>query len=386
MKLFEDKIRTDVSPAKHIDNSFDFCDRNAQLKVEKVRNILNYWFSHYPIEEQYELKCRFQKDFNSALQELFLYELFFCQGFEIVIHPTLPHTSKNPDFLLSKDGIEFYLEAKVSTGKSNTEKSYEQRLNNLYDSLNKINSPNFFLDIKEILLKTQKQPSAKVLIKFIETELAKYDPDVVEIQIENENKKIDDLTNIQYENEDIFISLYLIPKATSIRDKDGVRPISVFPSTSYWGGSEDTIKASLEKKATRYGDLGKPYIISVNSLSEIMTNEYDANNAIWGSLQISYSTDSIDKNFKYTRAKDGFFLDHRGVRHTGVSGILITRFYLGNLHNIEYWFFKHPSAKYDLDFGITEMSYSYVSDNQIMKTENHQVSDILSIPEEWIDI
>jgi hypothetical protein len=28
MKLFEDKIRTDVSPAKHIDNSFDFCDRN----------------------------------------------------------------------------------------------------------------------------------------------------------------------------------------------------------------------------------------------------------------------------------------------------------------------------------------------------------------------
>jgi hypothetical protein len=120
MKLFENKIRIDKSPANHIDNSFDFCDRNAQPKVERVRDILNYWFSHYPLKEQYELKCRFQKEFNSSLQELFLHELFFCQGFEITIHPILPHTSKNPDFLLSKNGIEFYLEAKVATGNSNT--------------------------------------------------------------------------------------------------------------------------------------------------------------------------------------------------------------------------------------------------------------------------
>lgn len=132
MKLFEDKIRTDLNPANHIDNSFDFCDRNSQPKIVKVRNILNHWFSHYPEDEQYELKCRFQKEFDSALHELFLHELFLNQGFDIVIHPKLPHTAKTPDFLLSKNGVEFYLEAKVSTGRSNETKSYEQRLNRSY--------------------------------------------------------------------------------------------------------------------------------------------------------------------------------------------------------------------------------------------------------------
>lgn len=100
--LFEDKIRTDSEPAKHISNSFDFCDRNAQPQVGKVRNILNHWFSRYPENEQNELKCRFQKEFDSALYELFLHELFISQGFNVTVHPKLPHTVKTPDFLLSK--------------------------------------------------------------------------------------------------------------------------------------------------------------------------------------------------------------------------------------------------------------------------------------------
>jgi hypothetical protein len=123
MKLFEDKIRIDREPAKHIDNLYDFYDRNAQPWIEKVRNILNYWFSHYPEIEQYELKCRFQSEFRSALYELFLFELFLRQGFNISIHPTLPNITTKPDFLLSKDDTEFYMEAKVSTGKSDSDKS-----------------------------------------------------------------------------------------------------------------------------------------------------------------------------------------------------------------------------------------------------------------------
>lgn len=386
MKLFEDKVRTDINLARHIDNSFDFCDRSSLPKAEKARNILNNWFSHYPMEEQSELKSRFRKEFNSAFHELFLHEFFICQGFEITIHPTLPHTPKTPDFFLSKDGVEFYLEAKVSTGKSETEKSYEQRLNNLYDSLNKINSPNFFLGIKEVLLKTKNQPSAKEIIKTIETELANYDPEILEQQIKNKNVFLNELTDIQFDNDDIHIFFYLIPKNKDIRGAKGMRPIGAYPITSHWGGSEDSIKSALEKKANRYGDLGKPYIICVNSLHEMITNDYDSNDAIWGSLTIPYSTNPANRDFKDIRAKDGFFLDKIGSRHTGVSGVLITRLLLGNLNNPECWLYKHPWAKCDLDFELIGLSYSYVLNNRIEKTEGHQVSDILSIPKEWIDL
>ena len=384
MKLFEDKIRTDLNPANHIDNSFDFCDRNSQPKIEKVRNILNHWFSHYPEDEQYELKCRFQKEFDSALHELFLHELFLNQGFDIVIHPKLPHTAKTPDFLLSKNGVEFYLEAKVSTGRSNETKSYEQRLNSLYDSLNKIKSPNFFLGIKNIQLKTSKQPSTKELIKTVEAELLKYDVKTIENRIVK-SETLQDLTDIHFENQDVDLSFYFIPKSQSIRGKKGIRPIGVYPSYTHWGGSEDDIKTSLEKKANRYGTLDKPYLIAINSIGSIMTNKYDADDAIWGSLQVLYSTDPNNRDTKYTRARNGFFLDNSGIRHTGVSGVLITRMNLGNIQNSEYWLYKHPWAKYEINFELIELSYSHIVLNTIKKVGKKQVEDILRLPQEWID-
>lgn len=282
----------------------------------------------------------------------------------------------------SKDGEEFYLEAKIATGRSNETKSYEQRLNSLYDSLNKIESPDFFLGIKHVLLKSTKQPSTKEIIKMLENELIKYDANTIRNQIVAGGISRD-LTDIHFENDDVDISFYLIPKSQSIAGQKGIRPIGVYPSYTFWGGNENDIKTSLDKKANRYGALDKPYLIAINSLGPIMTNENDSNNAIWGSLQISYSTDPNNRDFKYTRAQDGFFLDNSGVRHTGVSGVFITRLNLGNIQNPEYWLYKHPFAKYDINFDMMDLSYFYVSSNEIHKVEKKQIKDIVKLPEEW---
>jgi len=85
-------------------------------------------------------------------------------------HPTVPGTKKKPDFLVTGNGLEFYLDAKESTDKSDAERSVENRINHLYDTINTTNSPNFFFRINELLLKTDKQPSGNKVVRYIESE------------------------------------------------------------------------------------------------------------------------------------------------------------------------------------------------------------------------
>jgi len=116
MVLFPDKIRTDLTYATPCERSYSFLNRSGLEKFVVVREKLNDWFNCYPEEEQYELKRRLQsaKQFNDAFFELYLHKLFYSFGYQLAVHPHLEHTTKQPDFLVSKNGeAQFYLEAKV---------------------------------------------------------------------------------------------------------------------------------------------------------------------------------------------------------------------------------------------------------------------------------
>ena len=177
--LFENKERTDDKPANHLDNTYDFYDRSSSKRAAQVRDILNFWFHKYPESEKVELKRRLQTSFSSPFFELFLHEFFRRQGFTLEPHPILPETSKRPDFLVCGHGLEFYLEAKESTDKSEREKSIENRTNYLYDQINKTNTPNFYFRINELQLKSSNQPSGKKLIRYIESKLPQFNPDEI---------------------------------------------------------------------------------------------------------------------------------------------------------------------------------------------------------------
>lgn len=185
-ELYDEKMRVDLDPSNHYENTFDYYDRSARKDVSNVRRILNKWFLTYPVSEQSELKSRFKKTFSSAFYELFIYQLFSHQGIDIEVHPEIPNSNKRPDFLLKKGNVEFYMEAKEARNKSAGEEAIEKRINQVYDSLNKIKSPNFYLKINELLLKSNKQTSTKKAIQKIETEVANYDydPDVLTEQLE----------------------------------------------------------------------------------------------------------------------------------------------------------------------------------------------------------
>lgn len=377
MKLFEEKKRTDLAPSKHIDNTFDFYDRSAQINFKIIRNTLNSWFEKYPKSEQKELKNRFKTEFSSAFFELFLHELFHKQGFSLSPHPSLADTNKKPDFLVKGNGIEFYVEAIEATGKSDEERAHENWAKILYDSINTINSPNFLLGLNELFFKTTNQPKVAKIVRYIESKLPDYDPDTYN----NDNAE-----PIICEDENLRLEISLIPRQLKYRGKEGNQAIGVYPGESFFGGVEDVIKLAVKKKATRYGKLDKPYLVCINSTSEKGTDEFAIMNALFGSLKCTFSTNPANRNEKWERSFDGIFRDSKGAKFTRVSGLLITSVFPANLHVANYWLVKHPFSVNDLAFENFQLSKIIVEGGQIKKMEGKTIKDVLEILDNWIDI
>ena len=379
MKLFENKHRTFSKPATHNENTYDYYDRSARKDVSIIRKTLNKWFRKYPDEEKIDLKNRFKKSFSSAFYELFIFNLFKSQGFKIFIHPNVPNTTKRPDFLVSKGTMEFYIEAKIATGESKKQESLRKRMNQIYDSLNTISSPNFYLEIEKLILHSALQPSTREIRNKIETELKNLDPDEVTRIIQTsgyENKP-----KITFEDQSLTLIISIIPKGPEFRNQDS-RPIGVYPSEAFWGGEEESIKTSFTKKAKRYGKLDKPYLICINSTGIKFTGDYDVLNAVWGTLALSTNPGVVDE--KVTRIKDGLFLSDNGPIFKNVSGILINHVMGFNIPNSNYWLIKHPFASRELDFKIFDLGYQFIKDSRITTIPGKTIGQILKINPNWL--
>lgn len=384
MKLFDQKKRTDLKPANHLDDDYDFYDRSAQPMFAKIRNLLNKWFDHYPQEDQLSLKNDFKNDFQAAFFELFIHELFKKQGFKLQPHPKVEGTTKKPDFLVTSESDEFYIEAKHASDLSEQANSHEKRKALLYDEINKIESPDFFLHIRELSIKTDQQPSAKKVIQVINNELLMHNPDKV-TQLVNEYG-LDNTPRINFEDEKIDIEISIIPKSPESRGKKGIRPIGMYPGEFSWGGAENAIKKAIENKATRYGNLNLPYLVCINSTSRKWTDDEDVMNALFGSLQVTVSTDPSNKKEKWSRAYDGVFFDTTGPKFTRVSGILITNMYPSNLHVANHWLVKHPFASNDLNFDDIYLSRIEVIENKIESISGKRMNEILKVPDDWFSL
>jgi len=382
MELFEKKDRTDNKPMNHIDNLYDFYDRSCFFSSSQIRDILNEWFERYPNSEKHELKTRFKFSFSSTFYELFLHELFLMQGFVLEPHPDVVGSTKKPDFLVTGNGIEFYLEAKESTDKTDADKSIDRRINSLYDNINKVCSPNFFIRISDLILKSSKQTSSKKLIRFLELEISKCDPDIIFQYIQE--RGLDGSDPITYEDEDLKLIISLIPKSLDIRGDESIRPIGIYPIISTWGSSDNSIKSSIKKKATRYGLLDKPYLICINSTSDKFTDDTVVKSALFGSLQLVFLSNSTKREQRWERALDGVFKNSIGPQLTRVSSVLITNVHTGNLHIAKHWLVKHPFAKNNIDINCFELSKIVVENNQIKEVDGKTIQEILEIPDDWM--
>jgi len=104
-------------------------------------------------------------------------------GFSVEIHPVVSNKATHPDFKVLKDGKPlFYLEATLAA-LSDEDTSTKARENQVYDALNRMKSPNFFIGVKVHKAPTSNPPGAKIR-RFLERKLSNLDPDIIAKQFE----------------------------------------------------------------------------------------------------------------------------------------------------------------------------------------------------------
>lgn len=369
-KLFNDKIRVNLEYAHHQQDTYEFYDNSAIEEFATVRNKLNHWFSKYPDGAKKQLKRDFQSNFDSAFFELFVHELFTEQGFCLTPHPTVPNSNKNPDFLAKKGELEIYLEAKVATDESNEERALKAKQNIIYDAINQINCPDYWISIREISFLSNKQAKLSKIRQSLEENINKYGALLVTGREDTYSERQEKYITYADENIEVAISLWPCSIIKS-------RPIGSYLGGSYMGGCEGSIRSAIKAKGYRYGNLDKPYIVCINSLSHKHTRTEDVYDALFGCQRVKSFEDLNHPNQELKGSNDGIFDESSEHSYSSVSGVFVTRVFPSNIHVANHWLVKHPFSNNEFDFNNLSLSFIQVCGNRLKEVPKLTIADIM---------
>ena len=389
VKLFDAIERNDDGPAMYAEPKFIYWNRSAREDVAKVREVLEGWFSHYPDSEQESLRRRFRSsdDFNhrAAFFELFLHEVLLRLDCSVEIHPQpSTATTRLPDFLVqSPDGNLFYLEAVLATDESSKETAARSRMNAVYDALNQMDSPNFFIGM-ELRGAPRTPPPAKQIRSFLEKHLSALDPD--DIGKLWQSHGLDGVPRWLCRHEGWEIEFYPIPKSPGLRGKPGIRPIGIQSSGWHWQKVEGrlAIRNAILAKAGRYGNLDLPYVIAVNALGDALDRGIIME-ALFGQEQVvSYASPLGVERVEETRALDGAWINESGPRYTRVSAILIASgLHPGNLAIAPSCLCHNPWAKRRYAGALARLPQAIPKDGRMQWQAGESLGAILGLPPDW---
>ena len=304
--IFDRIKRTDMSRKKLTESSFAFLNRSARRGSAESRAIMEIWLSRVPTSERADFRTRFrcgkESEFTSALQELMLHELLRRERCKIEFHPNVPGATKQPDFgVRQRKGPDFILEARTSmeieSGPDGGARAYRVR-----EFLRSLDLPNHLIAIDE-LKEGSSDLSQKALRRHIDDGIKAAAPADLE--------------------ESISIPPFVTPDGWRIKltaysaSKYGPRSTTVMQEawSRTWNGPSYPLRDVLEKKASRYGQLGMPYVIAVNS-SDMMHSNRDFQDTLFGSPpQFAAPGSPPDIGFWGTAA---------APKHTRVSAVLFT--------------------------------------------------------------
>jgi hypothetical protein len=331
--LFDNGRRTDASPARESESSFEFLNRVDSEVFERVRLTLEEWFASWPPEQRGDLRGRFRTgdsgSFLGAFWELYLHEVFRRQAFEIEVHPTITGSALRPDFLLKRTDGCFYVEAKavVMTG---AQRSAERLEAAIIDTLNRLRSPAYTLEV-EILGRGLRAPAIARHLRPIEDWLRGLEPSEVRERMNRwlENWWSDEEDGLySYEINDSGWRIQLKPIAESpdLPAITEARPIGVLIPFDDGGAIDDIspIRRGLKRK-TKYGMLDHPLVLGVLVDSPFVSNG-DVESALFGTLAVQYTQrlKAEDVSWsRWVRRGDGFFRSVTGPRNKEVSAVLV---------------------------------------------------------------
>jgi hypothetical protein len=252
-----------------------------------IRTLLEQWFAEVPASEQLDLAQRFRskilRQHQSALFELYLHHLLVRSGFQVQFHPDVAETQNHPDFLVLKDGTaRFYLEA-IAVGNSTKEESEINRINQVYDTLNALESPDFYVSVR-VEGAPASSPAGTKLRNDLKKWLATLNWGRDFGQLHQRGDRLHSC--IRVEPRWLACDVRAIPKPPEVRGSEGVRAIGMTMD-----GKVRTLKLDRDlkeavSKKDRYGALTLPFVHAIQVVDSHRIDRNDVINGLFGQATV----------------------------------------------------------------------------------------------------
>jgi len=321
LPLFDLADRTDLEYASYSEGEFAYLNRSGRPVVAAVRELLEEWFARYPAAHRGELRARLRSrashQFDSAFFELYVHELLTRCRCSVVVHPDAPDgRGRRPDFLVtSHEGSRFFVEAVVVSDRSKRQAAADSRASEFLDALNGLSSTDFFLGVRTDGAPASPIPKRKWLGE-VRHFLGSVQPDHAAVRADTD---LDQLPHVELEHDGWRVKVFAVLKQHG-RGQPSRRILGMQLGEAKLVDSRTPLRNSLVAKATRYGELGVPFVVAANAKSQHL-DDIDIMEALFGKEQVVITRGQMDG--RLTRKPDGAWTSGGGPRNTRVSAALI---------------------------------------------------------------
>ena len=383
MTLFDD--RDSLGPARYAESHFAYLDRSARRSSVAVRELMESWYAQYPSHAQRQLRSRIrQRDdqqFTAAFFELYCHALLEYFGYHVtVLDAQGDSRSKTPDFLVvAASGQEFLLEATLASDVPKERAARLKLIDQAYDALNRVHSPDFFLRV-DVHGEAQSPIPGKRLRARTEEFLATLNWNDL-----SDGRPLEKMPSFDFPHDGCTFTVAPIPKSAKSRGNADIRPLGMHgPGEGAWIDDRAPVKRAIEKKAGKYGELDRPFIVAVNALSSTI-DRIDVMEALFGRERFVFHREMAPGDEpQMVRDRDGAWIGPSGAKNTRVSAVL-----LGNC--IQPWtvaahvpvVYHNPWAKKPCTEQLRELPSALPVGDQMPVQAGTAESPPFNLPERW---
>ena len=321
MPLFEPSTAPIGRRAKRYGESIYIHYRDSERPgIVAIRTLLEEWFVEVPENERLDLQQRFrspiERQHRSAVFELFLHHFLLRCGFDLEFHPDVPGTTTHPDFLVHRNGQAlFYLEA-IAVSNSRTEEAEVNRKNQVYDVLNNLASPDFYLGLR-VDGAPETPPAGARLRGELARWLATLDREAIRrcyLEL-----RYEDVSTHEWNHDGWSIVFDPIPKGEEARGNPSVRPIGLtMPARARRLTLDESLRDGVAAKG-RYGRLAVPLIVAIQVVEEFRIAKIDVMNGLFGQEAIGVNAEG--KPYP-GRVPNGAWISPAGPIHRSISAVM----------------------------------------------------------------
>jgi hypothetical protein len=387
ISIFDPGPRNLDGGAAELISDFDYLNASNRVEAERVRVQLDRYLARYPEAKREDLRGRLRSiddvAFQSAAFELVLHELMVRGGNIVVeVEPTVPGTTKRPDFLMrGPDGVEFYLEATLATGRSMAEAGAQKRLAQVFKAIQGVPSPDFFLSIFNSGMPSQ-PVSGKRLKHELRMWLSTLSYDAIAAAYEGGNETA--IPTLKFEEHGLRLRIQPVPRLRSRGSIDPTRAIAGRMLDPLTVQPEVPIRAAFSGKAGRYGALDRPYVIAVNAM-DIYADGDSVIDALFGSLAVEIGMMTDGRYFERPgRAPGGALGSAENPQFTRVSAVIsVDRLTPWRLGQARSRLIVNPWAQRPLAATHLDIDQWRPEDEKLVLRKGRTITEILGLVPDW---